>query len=1034
MGIPVNPKWPLTCWQAAFNQDPNDNTVTPVWADLTDRVTSWDAKWGAQYELGQIETGTASLGLIDDDEYLNPANSASPWYTAGAPLVRQSGTGDTGASPSSSVAAYGALPPREGSLLVAVTSTNLTAVTPLANGGGPAWTLVKTVSSAVQTVNVWAKLATGREPGWVEVDVDSGALATFACTWLEITGVVGDILSAIDVTASASRVASSSASQATGTTGATTQASEVVVFVAAPHGYAGASVPASPTYTSSGVARVAAGTNSGTAAVNNALFMGSKTVAATGTQTSTVSWTGVSPDAAGVVVTIRNALTLVPYRPVRCWAMWPLTGNIVNSGNGAWFPGLTDSSTFEGGTVGAWVAANGGTLANSSAHAQNGTKSLLLTWASQVTPFSYAHTVIPPLRTGVTYTASAYVWVATGPAVFLRIDGATSANSSTTGAWQRLTVTFTKTDNSTDLTNALYVVASATTTAGQQVFIDAVQVEVGASASAFTTSGPTVYPIFTGYIERYPLRWSSAGYFGTIDGMTCVDALTFLPRDTLDGVLNEELAQDLPHTTYKLAEDAWPAQATQESLSRFPSQVIEMGVGGASPTFGISDSPDPDGGTCVQITPVDGSNFRFLYVPTDSIAYDFSYPYGSGMECWFKTTRSTGVQTVVSANGSSGAAWDLGVTGVNVFARVTNNPVTPTYFYTMVSVGVNFADGDWHHLIATEVQDGAGGTNAALYADGKLVDTAARATNPFVIDSFNIGASWAPTPQAPFYGFVSHVSAYGQALSATRAASHYAVTAGAFGGDTAGARIRRLLAWANWQGPTSIPDGASNVDSAVGMSGKSLADAIGACTRTENGYLFVGGDGVLTMVTRDSYYLQTTPVLTFGESTAGGEIPYDGSIGWDLDPQYIQNTVTVTRAGGESRVTDLASQRRYFPLSMSLDTLARVDAQTLALAQHLLNKYKTANLRISALQVDVSANPSALTAVLSLAFGDRVTVKRRTRALTMSQDFFVLSRDHTVGPNSWVTTFTLAPTEPRQAWILGDTTWGALGATTIPVY
>ena len=58
----------------------------------------------------------------------------------------------------------------------------------------------------------------------------------------------------------------------------------------------------------------------------------------------------------------------------------------------------------------------------------------------------------------------------------------------------------------------------------------------------------------------------------------------------------------------------------------------------------------------------------------------------------------------------------------------------------------------------------------------------------------------------------------------------------------------------------------------------------------------------------------------------------------------------------------------------------------------------------------------------------------RTRALTMSQDFFVLSRDHTVGPNSWVTTFTLAPTEPRQAWILGDTTWGALGATTIPVY
>lgn len=72
---------PDYAFQVAFNADPNDPAAVPVWTNLTERLKNASGiSRGRQYELDQNQAGAPNFELDDLDEYLNPADTASPYY------------------------------------------------------------------------------------------------------------------------------------------------------------------------------------------------------------------------------------------------------------------------------------------------------------------------------------------------------------------------------------------------------------------------------------------------------------------------------------------------------------------------------------------------------------------------------------------------------------------------------------------------------------------------------------------------------------------------------------------------------------------------------------------------------------------------------------------------------------------------------------------------------------------------------------------------------------------------------------------
>ena len=739
---------------------------------------------------------------------------------------------------------------------------------------------------------------------------------------------------------------------------------------------------------------------------------------------------------------------LVPYRRVTGHATWPSAdgqGNLLNEANATMWGYSWYSSTFESAAeVGNWevFGSSPPTIANSSTQAHDGTRSMRITWPTAVNGGlnTVSDVWIPsrlgPFKIGETYRFSVWMYAAAGvPKMRIQIGGTAATSAVFATAWQRVSVTWV-----CDTAYApVQVYPDADTTAGQLVYVDSVQIEIGSTTNTFSTTGPITYPLFSGYIERYPLTWKANGYFGSTR-MTAVDALAVLARFDLSDAMSEDISQDTPMMTYRLDEPAGArsAEPAAWAVSRESSQYVSAGGAAPKPAFGYESTPNYEGGTSVSLAPASTSDFTYLYMPSDFVFGSA----GSSMEVWFSVPANpTSTQVILAANGSGGHTWDVGLdSSGHIYVRTTSNATTPVYAYTITD-SRDRADNSWHHIVVTESH--AGGTvTGTLYVDGEIVGSDTRTAGaPFYIYSINVGATGCPFLQYPFSGRVAWASAYGTTLDYTRVGSHYRAALDVFAGDLAGERIRRIIPWAGWDisgaDLDEIADGYSRLGPATGQAGATALGAAKTAAGAENGYFLAEPNGDLALLSRDSFYLQTAPAVTFGEDTTGGEIPYQGDIAWEMDPQFIYNQVTVTGAGGEltsGTVTDTSSVAMFYPNNLTVDTVLPRQMDVNALAGHLLNRYKDARLRIAQVTIDPASNPTLWPVALGLAVGTRVRVKRRTRNTTMSQDFYVLQRDHKVAAGSWLTSFQMFPVVPEQPWILGDATYGVLGTTTYPAF
>lgn len=181
------------------------------------------------------------------------------------------------------------------------------------------------------------------------------------------------------------------------------------------------------------------------------------------------------------------------------------------------------------------------------------------------------------------------------------------------------------------------------------------------------------------------------------------------------------------------------------------------------------------------------------------------------LELWFKAGQGTTGKLIGYGDSNSG---NSGSYDRHIYLTSSGRLYFGTYPNEVKTVatpsGTSYADGQWHHVVATQ-----GASGMALYVDGTLA-----ATDPSTVSAQSYSGYWRiggdtlsgwteDPPNDYFAGRLDEVAVYAQALTAQQVVRHYSVGSGvqapvadftAAGGD---------LTWM-FDGSTSTADGAAS--------------------------------------------------------------------------------------------------------------------------------------------------------------------------------------------------------------------------------
>lgn len=666
------------------------------------------------------------------------------------------------------------------------------------------------------------------------------------------------------------------------------------------------------------------------------------------------------------------------------------------------------------------------------------------------------------------------------------VEGTSTA---TTGSYVRLSVTYT----ATAPRHAVTVLTTASSAVAGTVNIDSVMHNTGAAAGTFASTGSTVYPLSSRFVERWPRTYEQAGFVG-ICRAPAVDALAALAAISLP--------PDYDHEVMRLSPDYfWPLDGGENST------LYPDATGNNNPPLGLNISKYgvgtlPAGGAAMSI-PGGGGATGVTFTPPTTPSGSTLAATVLGLGRLSESPRQPFVipESLTGVNG----IWRLTVA---VWVRVRDNSVGQSIFYPSKQVsstagmafiplymnidgsfvysnvsaagtlhllssgtglsGIDPLDGEPHLLVGITVQDTAGDTTIYRYIDDVLdgVNTATTASlgGPLrgQTDSLSVGATDdGASFLAVVNGSASRLAVWNRELSPTETGQLWSAGQG-WAGETALTRVERHFTSGGFYGPRRIGYGdfspltAGDGAPLTTMQAPTWTGSIQLLTDTQNtvsaeqGTMWVAADGYVTVEGRAARYLRLTPDWTLGEDTAAGEIPYLGSIGFDFDPTFVYGDVAVTRPGGATAVGGLApdvaaANRRYFPRAFGMSADFETDQQAQDCADWIFYSHRAPNMRVETVTVNPAANPSLWHFALSVEIGQRIRVKRRAKAgnsgagFTLSLDYFVENvtpRGLDFDRGTYLVDLELSPigTGPGptvQPWILEDSTLSVLDSTTV---
>lgn len=629
-------------------------------------------------------------------------------------------------------------------------------------------------------------------------------------------------------------------------------------------------------------------------------------------------------------------------------------------------------------------------------------------------------TELAGLTIGQQYTASAWVYVPTGsPAVRLGVEGTgTGTASSSTNAWAQIAYTFTATApvHSLQLTPS-----AAPSAAGTRVWVDEVQVNVGAAALTFSSVPAVVVPRYDGYVNQWPTDWPGGGKM-SVARLTCTDIFKQLEKAVLRSMIEEEILSRGPLAYYPLTEPS-NSDSVGDASEHITAELIVLQVGsGGTCTFGSGTGAPADGLGAAEFTPIDTGNGKLITGDLGTAVEAATLAQPTVIEAWFTTDTAGGtIAAMRSADGVNELIISLDATTGQLRVQTirTGTGSSSTLWGT-----VSLADGRPHHVMFNE------GTTH-VFVDG--VDkgtgtvTGVQSLRYLSIGGYKAGGLW--------QGTIAHVAVYadGGTHATTQALAHFTAGFTGYEGDTADERVIRLAAFAGID-PSQITTSGTLFGEVAGQGagGKSTLALMREVETTEACQLFGGRAGGLVLQARDVRYAPSI-ALTLSATDA------EEGLRWTDDDQFLANEVTGGRPGGATvRLVDAASRTEYgrYPLPLP-NLLKTTDAGVAAAVSWQLQRYADPLPRLPAVPLE--------------AFSLGVTVYRQLLALDISSVFTitdlpgqspgtgtenVIVEGYTekISHNDHRINFYTSPASLDHAWILGNATYSVLGSTTILAY
>ena len=263
-------------------------------------------------------------------------------------------------------------------------------------------------------------------------------------------------------------------------------------------------------------------------------------------------------------------------------------------------------------------------------------------------------------------------------------------------------------------------------------------------------------------------------------------------------------------------------------------------------------------------------------------------------------------------------------------------------------------------------------------------------------------------------------------LASTRISSH---TPSA---QLTGARITSVLDRSEVNYPTSrnISTGTANLGAYQIDANTNTLDYLQDVSRTEQGYLYVAGDGDLTFTDKVTASF-ASPAATFADDGTG--IKYS-ELGIQYGDEFLYNRVSCVNATNVTSTADDAASQTTFGIStLTLnDLLFANDSDAQALAQFLVGQYADPEYRFDRIKVDFAGSNISTgdqSTVVGLELGANIRVKRTFSTGTpasVSQDVAIQRIEHAITPIAHSVRFALSPARIIYPFELDSATRGTL--------